>query len=84
MIAPAWAAGVTGNASGPTTSAGPSWQLEWDARLRHEQVDDDAFARDARADTLRLRLGLHGEFGRGWSGLVEGAGVASAGNHYNS
>ncbi len=84
LAAPAWAAGGTGNASGPAASAEPSWQLEWDARLRHEQIDDDAFARDARADTLRLRLGLHGEFGHGWSGLVEGAGVASAGDHYNS
>jgi hypothetical protein len=84
LAAPAWASGTTGDASGPAASAGPSWQLEWDARLRHEQVDDDAFARDARADTLRLRLGLHGEFGHGWSGLVEGAGVASAGDRYNS
>ncbi|WP_108471024.1 alginate export family protein [Rhodanobacter thiooxydans] len=83
LAAPAWAAGTTADAGGPAASA-PSWQLEWDARLRHEQVDDDAFARDARADTLRLRLGLHGEFGHGWSGLVEGAGVASAGDRYNS
>ncbi|HJW05032.1 MAG TPA: alginate export family protein [Rhodanobacter sp.] len=84
LAAPAGATGTSGDASGPAASAAPSWQLEWDARLRHEQVDDDAFARDAWADTLRLRLGLHGEFGHGWSGLVEGAGVASAGDRYNS
>jgi hypothetical protein len=84
LAAPAWAGDGTGNISEPAASAGPSWQLEWDARLRHEQVDDDAFARNADADTLRLRLGLHAEFGHGWSGLVEGAGVASAGDRYNS
>src|SRR5690349_21612090 len=84
LATPAWATDGTGNAGGPAASVGPSWQLEWDARLRHEQVDDDAFARNADADTLRLRLGLHGEFGHGWSGLVEGAGVASAGDRYNS
>ncbi|TAL99827.1 MAG: hypothetical protein EPN71_07115, partial [Rhodanobacter sp.] len=47
-------------------------------------VDDDAFAKDARADTLRLRLGLLGNFGNGWSGLIEGTGTASADNRYNS
>lgn len=59
-------------------------QLEWNLRLRHEQVDNAAFARDARADTARLRLGLRANFGAGWSGLLEGNGVASAGNDYNS
>jgi hypothetical protein len=59
-------------------------QLEWDTRLRQEQVDDDAFSRDASADTLRLRLGLRSTFGEGWSAFVEGAGVASAGDRYNS
>lgn len=59
-------------------------QMEWDARVRHEQVDDDAFSRDARADTLRLRLGLRAQFGQGFSGYLEGAGVAAADEHYNS
>jgi hypothetical protein len=62
----------------------PRLQLQWDARARHEQVDNDGFARDARADTLRLRLGLLASFGGGWSALLEGAGVASAGDAYNS
>ena len=73
-------------------ASAPAWpadtpaplQLEWDARVRHEQVDNDAFARDARADTLRLRLGLRAQFGGGFSGYLEGAGVAAAGGHYNS
>ncbi|MDI1252793.1 alginate export family protein [Thermomonas sp.] len=56
----------------------------WNLRLRHEQVDDGAFARDAIADTLRLRAGLHFAFPHGWSALLEGEGIASAGNHYNS
>lgn len=59
-------------------------QVEWDMRARHEQVDNDAFSRDASADTLRLRLGLRASFGDGWSALLEGAGVASTGNNYNS
>lgn len=56
----------------------------WNLRLRHEQVDDDAFTRDANADTLRLRAGLRFAFPNGWSGLLEGEAIASAGNHYNS
>jgi hypothetical protein len=59
-------------------------QVEWDARVRHEQVDNDAFVRDANADTLRLRLGLRAQFGNGFSGYLEGAGVAAANEHYNS
>lgn len=73
-------------------ASAPAWpadtpaplQVEWDARARHGQVDNDAFARDARADTLRLRLGLRAQFGAGFSGYLEGAGVAAAGGHYNS
>jgi len=71
--APAWAADTPA-----------PLQLEWDARLRHEQVDNDAFARNADADTLRLRLGLRAQFGDGFSGYLEGAGVAAANEHYNS
>jgi len=86
---PAWAAGsapapVPAPDAGPAASEDAPWALEWDARLRDEQVDDAAFSRDATADTLRLRLGLHANFGYGWSGLLEGAGVAGAGNRYNS
>lgn len=73
-------------------AAAPAWsadtpaplQVEWDARVRHEQVDNDAFRRAARADTLRLRLGLRAQFGHGFSGYLEGAGVAAADEHYNS
>jgi hypothetical protein len=81
--APAWAGTAPGAVSPPAAQAAPL-QLEWDARVRHEQVDDDAFVHDADANTVRLRLGLRAAFGHGWSGLLEGAGVASAGDRYNS
>lgn len=72
------------SAGAPVAVDAPNLQLQWDARIRHEQVSDDGFARNAHADTLRLRLGLLANFGAGWSGLLEGAGVASAGGDYNS
>lgn len=59
-------------------------QIEWNARLRHENVDDDAFAQSANATTLRLRAGLRMRFGDHFNALVEGEGVASAGDAYNS
>ena len=62
----------------------PPVRAEFDLRLRSESVDDAAFARDAHATTLRLRAGLRFAFGDGWSALVEGEGIASAGDRYNS
>ena len=53
-------------------------------RLRQEWVDDDAFARDASATTLRLRAGLRLHWPGGFSALVEGEGIADAGDGYNS
>ncbi len=58
--------------------------LEWDARLRHEHVDDAAFSREAAAQTVRARLGVRFAWAQDWAALVEGEGVASAGNRYNS
>ena len=57
--------------------------FEWDARLRHERVDDDAFALRADASTLRLRAGLRFASGNGWNGLLEAEAIA-AGGDYNS
>ena len=54
---------------------------EWSARLRHELVDDAAFARDASATTLRLRAGLRMGRATGFAALLEGEGIASAGAH---
>ncbi len=70
-------------AAEPASAPSPL-QFEWNARLRHEAVNDDAFARDADATTLRLRAGLRLHFGTGFSALLEGEGIASAGDAYNS
>jgi hypothetical protein len=56
---------------------------EWNARLRQESVDDDAFARNADATTLRLRAGLRLQSGSGFNALLEGEGIAATGG-YNS
>lgn len=62
----------------------PTITPEWNLRLRHEGVDDAAFAEQARADTVRLRAGLRFTFGSNWSALVEGEGIVAAGEKYNS
>jgi hypothetical protein len=59
------------------------WSADWQLRLRHEQVDDAAFAADADASTARLRAAIRGSFGTHWSLLLEGEGIAAAGD-YNS
>ncbi|HEX4854888.1 alginate export family protein [Arenimonas sp.] len=58
----------------------------WTANLRyrHEAVDDEAFARDAAADTLRLRLGWSRALAHGFSTGFEGEGVAELGDRFNS
>ncbi len=70
-------------ASAPLYAASPIG-LEWDLRTRYEHVADDAFANSADATTLRLRFGLRGDFGHGWSALIEGEGIANTGDPYNS
>ena len=71
-------------AAAPVQAADPpKASLEWDLRLRHEAVDDAAFARDAQATTARLRVGVRLALAPGWSALLEGEGVAGSG-HYNS
>ncbi|MBP6535020.1 MAG: hypothetical protein KA218_08180, partial [Arenimonas sp.] len=46
-------------------------KLLLDARWRLESVADDAFARDAFADTVRIRLGYQTPVRSGWSGVIE-------------
>lgn len=58
--------------------------LDWNLRLRHEHVDDDAFVHDADATTLRVRAGLRFRIGEHVSALLEGEGIASGGEDYNS
>lgn len=79
----AWLAPVAALA-GETADYEPPVELEWNLRLRAEHVDDDAFARDAGASTLRLRAGVRFRLGAGFGALVEGEGIAAAGGGYNS
>ena len=53
-------------------------------RYRHESVDDQAFVRDASADTLRLRLGYRHGLGHGLAAGLEFEGVIDAGDRFNS
>ncbi len=68
----------------PAAASASDLHLDWNLRLRHENVDDAAFGHDANADTARLRAAIRGGLGKGWSFLIEGEGIASAGNNYNS
>lgn len=62
--------------------AGDGWQGH--LRYRHETVRDDAFARDARADTLRLRLGYSRSWGPVFSTGLEIEAIAAADSAFNS
>ncbi|MEO6079031.1 MAG: hypothetical protein ABIQ86_04535 [Steroidobacteraceae bacterium] len=55
-----------------------------DARLRYESVEQEPFAKDANAMTLRARLGF--ETGKAWATalLVEGDAIWPLVTHYNS
>ena len=65
----------------PAAEAG-SWMAA--LRYRHEQVDDEAFARDASADTARLRLGWTQALVPGLTAVVEGESVAELSDRFNS
>ena len=58
------------------------WALN--LRYRHESVDDDAFARHAEADTLRLRASFNHRFSPRLTAQVEAEGVAELGDRFNS
>lgn len=59
----------------------PSFQL----RLRHESVDDDAFARRAESTTYRMRLGTLLAFSPRWSAFAEAEHTGHLfGERYNS
>jgi hypothetical protein len=80
-IAIALACGASPCAFAAEADAG-TWTAN--VRYRHEVVDDDAFARRANADTLRLRLGWSGALASGFSIGVEGEGVAELNDRFNS
>src|SRR6478736_5800400 len=65
--------------------AAPATTTNLDVRLRHESVDDDLFANDANATTLRLRAGLQHAFGEHFSARIEFEGTQHLGSeHFNS
>jgi hypothetical protein len=77
LVGPAFASPAISAAAG----SGPTIDL----RVRHETVDDAAFERDARADTLRVRLGYRWVFASHWQLHVQGEHTeALFGQHYNS
>ncbi len=71
-----------------TAAAAPSVaapaRLEWNVRLRHEHVEDSAFANAADAPTLRVRGGLRFAWAGHWSALLEGEAIVADDGHYNS
>ena len=71
----------------PTAQAGScldEGKLLFDARLRLETVDDDAFARDAEALTLRTRLGWRSCSRHGFFAVLEAEDVRALREDYNS
>jgi hypothetical protein len=63
----------------------PPTGLALDLRLRSEWVDDEAFAREAQATTLRARVGWRFAWKQHWSALVEVEGTGHlGGERYNS
>jgi hypothetical protein len=73
---------VSASASEPSSlqSALAATRPTLDARYRHESVDDDVYARDAQADTLRVRLGLKSGTWRALQAFAELEHVEALGN----
>ncbi len=61
----------------PAGATPPGASVQWNLRLRQEQVDDAAFSQAATARTARLRLGVALAPAPGWSALVEAEGIAA-------
>jgi hypothetical protein len=67
-----------------TAAEAASGAVLLDMRLRYETVDQDGFAKDAQALTLRTRLGYETPAWRGFKALAEVENVAALGDAYNS
>lgn len=66
-------------------AAGVEFDPQLDLRYRYENVDQDGFAENAEASTLRTRLGIGFALYEGWQGLVEFEDVRVMGiDDYNS
>ncbi len=83
MLAIALSAAPAAALEAPPLAGKSIFQFEWNARLRHEAIDDDGFASSADATTLRMRAGIRAGFAHGLSAFVEGEGIAAAGSHNN-
>lgn len=59
----------------------PPLSTEWEARLRHESVADDAFTRTADSTTLRLLGGLRLRPAPSWEALVQAEAIAGSGRY---
>jgi len=72
--------------SAPGVAHAAEGQGDWivDARLRYESVDQTGFADEARALTLRARLGYETRAWEGFKALVEVEGVTALSDDYNS
>lgn len=65
-------------------AAPPELRWDWNLRARHEQVDDEAFAREAALTTLRLRAGFDARLPRGFGVRLEGEGVLADDDRANT
>lgn len=69
----------------PAPAAAPASGFTLDARLRYESVEDDAFARNGDATTVRARVGWRSPTVSGWSVFGEFEGTeALGGESFNS
>ncbi|MEQ1687886.1 MAG: alginate export family protein [Sphingopyxis sp.] len=83
MVAPATVPAPAPEVAAPTSAPKPVTPYA-DIRYRLELVDQDGFARDATASTLRIRAGLRTAEWHGLSALIEGEAIARIGPaHYN-
>lgn len=71
-------------APGAALAQSPPGDIILDMRLRYETVDQDGFAEDAQALTLRTRFGYQTPAWRGFKALVEGENVTALVDDYNS
>ena len=85
FLAVACAAGLAGAALPAAAQTPPPTGPTLDLRLRGEWVDDDAFAQDARATTLRARAGWRWAWASHWSAAIELEGTRHLGSErFNS
>jgi hypothetical protein len=83
---PAWlgAGAILLASAAPAVAAPIPGEILLDARLRSETVQQDGFARDAEALTLRTRLGYRTPAWRGFRALVEGSSNLALAERYDS